>query len=187
MARHTMALAGVALALTLTARAAPAVAQDPKEVTRETVLTAKVESIDTRNRLLTFKNALGMLESVYAGPEHGAFDQLASGDTFTVRYRESIVVQVAPDAGSGPLVTDTTDEARQEATGDDVVLQQLKARGTIESIDRRTSTVVYKTPDGRRAMRAVQDPRLLEGLKPGDHVEVTLTRAQVISLDRRAP
>jgi hypothetical protein len=185
MTRPAMALAAATMALMATARAAPST-QAPKEVSRETVLTATVESLDTRNRLLTFRNAAGMLESVYAGPDQSVFDQLARGDVFTLRYRESIIVEVRADAGRGPLVTDTTDQARRDATGEDMVLQQLKSRVTIESIDRATSTVVYKTPDGRRAMRAVRDPRLLEGLKAGDHVEVTLTRAQAISLDRRA-
>jgi hypothetical protein len=51
---------------------------------------------------------------------------------------------------------------------------------------RRTSNwVTYKTADNRRVIRAVADPKLLDGLEPGDVIEVTLTRERVIELERR--
>jgi len=33
-------------------------------------------------------------------------------------------------------------------------------------------------------IRAVRDKRLLEGVKPGDRVEITLTRARAVSIAR---
>jgi hypothetical protein len=44
--------------------------------------------------------------------------------------------------------------------------------------------VVYHGADTRRVMRAIQDPALIEGLKPGDVVEITITRERAISLAR---
>jgi hypothetical protein len=64
------------------------------------------------------------------------------------------------------------------------VIQQLKAACTVESIDRTQNLIVYKTADNRRVVRAVIDPRLLDGLKPGDVIEVTYTRERAIDLKR---
>jgi hypothetical protein len=44
--------------------------------------------------------------------------------------------------------------------------------------------VVYMGGDNRRVQRQVGDPRLLEGLKAGDVVEITYTRARAIGLQR---
>ena len=54
-----------------------------------------------------------------------------------------------------------------------------------DRIDRTTNWVTYKTADNRRTVRAVMDPQLLDGLKAGDVIEVTLTRERVIDLQRR--
>ena len=85
------------------------------------------------------------------------------------------------------LLADTTAEAAKQPreAADPKVTQQLRAVVTIESIDRTTHSVIYKTADNRRIVRAVLDPRLLDDLKPGDVVEVTLTRERVIELQRQ--
>ena len=85
------------------------------------------------------------------------------------------------------LPTDTTAEAAKQPreAADPKVTQQLRTVVTIESIDRTTHSVIYKTADNRRIVRAVLDPRLLDDLKPGDVVEVTLTRERVIELQRQ--
>jgi hypothetical protein len=44
--------------------------------------------------------------------------------------------------------------------------------------------VTYRTHDNRRVVRAVTDKRLLEGVHPGDRVEVTLTRDRAVSIER---
>jgi hypothetical protein len=55
---------------------------------------------------------------------------------------------------------------------------------TIEEINVRDRLVIYRTHDNMKAMRAVEDPRLLDGLKHGDRVDVTLTRARAISVEQ---
>ena len=44
--------------------------------------------------------------------------------------------------------------------------------------------VVYKTADNMRATRGVLNPHLLDGLKPGDVVEITYTRERAVDLQR---
>jgi Cu/Ag efflux protein CusF len=64
------------------------------------------------------------------------------------------------------------------------VLQQLKAVVRVESVDTATQIITYKTADNRNVMRQVSDPRLLEGLKRGDTIEITYTRERAIELTR---
>jgi hypothetical protein len=165
----------------------PAATQEPKTSVRESVSVAgTVDRIERSTRILTLRGDQGILQSVYVPPEFTLFDELKPGDTVIARIRESIIVSARP--GLKPqLTTDTTADAAKEPRGatDPKLLQQLKAVVTIESVDPATAVVTYKTADNRRLIRAVMDPRLLEGLKPGDVVEVTLTRERVVELRRQ--
>jgi len=159
----------------------PAAAQEPKVSVREVVtLAGTVDRIDRGSRTLTVQVDNSFKQSLYVPPEFKVFDELKPGDRIVTRIRESVVVSARP--GLKPqLPADTTPEAAKKAQ----LAQQLTAVVTIESIDRTTNLVTYKTADNRRIIRAVADPRLLDGLKPGDVIEVTLTRERVLELERR--
>lgn len=160
---------------------APAPAQAPNVVTRESTVTGTVASVQRSTRVVTFRKESNVLESVYVDPNVAAFDDLKVGDVVTVRYVESVVVQVRRDAKlSEPR--DTTNEARK--TGESVI-QQVKAVVTIEDIDSQRLFVSYRTQDGVRARRAVTDKRLLEGIRPGDRIEITLTRERAVDIKRK--
>jgi Cu/Ag efflux protein CusF len=149
------------------------VAQAPNVVTRESTTTATVEKIEKSTRVVTLRG------EVYAEPSIKAFDALKRGDVVTVRYAESVVVQVRRDAKLAD-VRDSTDEAKKT---NGHVIHQLRAVVTIEDIDSQGLTVTYRTSDGRKMMHVVQDKKLLDGLHAGDHIEVTLTRERALSID----
>jgi hypothetical protein len=159
----------------------PAQAQSPNVVTREGTSTATVERIEKSSRLLTLRAPENMMQTVYVDPAVKEFNDLKVGDVITIRYLESVVVQVRPGAAlSGPR--DTTEEARN-AGGENVVGQQ-KVIVTIDSIDSQGQVIVYRTADGMKAARYVADKRLVQGLRAGDRVEVTLTRERAVSIER---
>lgn len=163
----------------------PAAAQEPRATAREIVaVTARVERIDVFSRSLSLETADGIGHTVYVGPELEVFRELKIGDNVLVRIVESVIVEARPGAKTTGIV-DTTAAAKkapEAAHGD--VLQQLKAVVTIESVDSPTQMVVYMGGDNRRVQRQVGDLRLLEGLKAGDVVEITYTRARAIGLQR---
>jgi len=169
--------------LTLALTAAAAWAQEPKQVTRESSLTATVNRIDRFTRTVTLKTVDGIEQTVLVGPEIQAFDELQRGDTVTVRFTDSVIVQVRPGAKPGPPV-ETTAEARKGSTRPGDVVKQVKMTVTIERIDPDGQSVVYRTDDNRMVRRYVQDKRLIEGLREGDRVEVTFTRERAISIER---
>jgi Cu/Ag efflux protein CusF len=179
-------LAAVAALSFVLLAAAAAGAQEPRVSTRDVAaVTARVERIDVFSRSLTLKTAEGISHVVYVGPELTVFSELKTGDNVLVRVVESIVVEARPGART-TVLTDTTAAAKkapEAAQGD--VLQQLKAVVTIESVDVPMQMVVYKGSDNRLVQRQVRDPRLLDGLKAGDVVEITYTRERALSLQRQ--
>ena len=79
-------------------------------------------------------------------------------------------------------VRDSTEEAKK--AGHSEVYQQMKTTVTIEEVDPQGLTVTYRSKDNSKHMRAVTDKRLLAGIRPGDRVEVTMTRERAVSIDR---
>jgi hypothetical protein len=171
--------------LTLAVALSPAgsgVAAQPNEVTREDTITATVDRIEKGPRLVTLKTPDNQYKTVHVEPGLKIFDDLKVGDTVTVRYAESTVVALKPQAKLSPP-RDTTEEARQ--AGKSNVVSQRKAVVTIEGIDSQRLFITFRWEDGSRMVRPVPEKRLLEGLRAGDRVEVTLTSERAISITRR--
>ena len=169
------------LMITLMSHAVGAQATAPKVVTTESTTTATVERIERSSRALTLRSGGNVFQTVYVDPSVKTFDDLKQGDIVTLRYAESIVVQVRPGAALSDL-KDSTAEAQK--AGNDQVFQQLKVVVKVESIDPQALSIEYRTKDNRKVLRSVADKRLLEGLHVGDQIEVTLTRERAIGIER---
>jgi Cu/Ag efflux protein CusF len=152
----------------------------PRSSTSESTVTAKVDRIDRFSRTLTLRRDNNVMQMITVDPSEKLFDELKTGDRVTVRYTDSVVVQVRPGA-SLSLPRDTTGDAQK---ANDQVVQQLKTIVTIDTIDPDGQYVIYRTEDGLKAMRAVADKKLLQGIRQGDRVEVTLTRERAVSIQR---
>ena len=165
----------------------PVFAQEPRTSVREiAALAGVVDRTDRTSRALTLIVANGVKETVYVAPDVKIFNELKSGDNVTVRVVESVIVAVRPDLKPNVPV-DTTAAAKKEsaAAGQGDVLQQLKAVVTVESVDLRAQTVTYVGGNNLRVIRAVADIGLIQGLKPGDVIEITYTRARAIDVQRK--
>ena len=159
-------------------------AQDPKTSVRTVAaLSGRVDRIDNATRSLILRVGDNSYQSVFVGPDVKVFNELKPGDNVTIRVQESVVVAMRPNTRPS-VISDTTAAAKKETPSSDV-MQQLKAVVTIESVDPSTSMIVYKTGDNRRVMRAVADPKLLEGLKANDVIEITYTRERAVEIERR--
>jgi len=162
-------------------------AQEPRTSVREVAtLVGTVDRVDRTSRMLTLRVAGATTETVYVAPDVKLFNDLKTGDRVTVRVIESVIVAARPDL-KPTVPVDTTAAAKKEsgAAGQGDVLQQLKAVVTIESVDPRAQTVTYMGGNNLRVVRAVADPTLIQGLKPGDVIEITYTRARAIELERK--
>ena len=162
-----------------------ALAQQPTGVMQQVYeVSGTVDRIDRAGRLVTVTADDGLQTPIYAGPDLPIFDQLARGDFVTIRYYDSYIVAATPGARMVPL-ENTTKEAQKLDTAEANIMQQLRLVVTIDAIDRATNLVTYHGVDNRRVLRAVQRPQLLEGLKVGDVVTITYTRARAASIQKR--
>lgn len=164
-----------ALALCATALAT---AQPPNVVTHETVTTARVEQIDQSARTVTLRTKDNTTQSLVVDPGIKEFDRLKVGDRVTVRWVESAVVQIR----RGAKLAETRDSTAEARKTDATIVQQLTAVVTVEDIDPQGLFITYRTADDRKMTRPVPDKKLVEGLRHGDRIEVTLTRARAISI-----
>ena len=109
------------------------------------------------------------------------FGRVFTDHMVTVRFTESVVVQVRPDAK--PTRLEDTTEAAQKAGNADV-LQQHKRIVIFEEVDSQ-GLLTYRTEDNQRGVHPVQSKELLKGLRRGDRIEVTLTLARAVSIEPR--
>jgi hypothetical protein len=156
-------------------------AQAPNVVTTETTVKATVDRIERSIRVVTLRQEGNVFQSLYVDPKVAGFDDLKVGDIVTVRYVESVIVRVRPGAALTDL-RDSTEEAKKAGKGD--VIQQQQATVTVEEVDPQGLSVTFRTKDNRRVLRHVNDKRLLAGIRPGDRVEVTMTRQRALSIER---
>ena len=165
--------------------AASSAQPQPATSVREFVsLSGTVERIDRSTRTLTLRTSSSTTQPIDVPPEVKLFDELRTGDRITVRISEQVILAVRPGAKPSEAVETTGTATSRDPSGKSQVIQQVKATVTIESVDRRQNVIVYTTSLNLRVTRAVADPRLLDGLKAGDVVEITYTRERAIDVQR---
>jgi Cu/Ag efflux protein CusF len=146
-------------------------------------LTAEITAIDHDARMITLEDDTGNVESLYVGPEIKRFSELKVGDKVTFRYYESLVSRIrksgeaAPSGSPGPTIVRGTG-AKPSGT----MSQQLNATVTVKAIDPRVNSVTVVLEDGRTMSFKVDDPKLIEGVKVGDKVDITYTAAVTITV-----
>jgi Cu/Ag efflux protein CusF len=146
-------------------------------------VTATIEAIDETNRLVTLKFDDGTVNTVMAGPEVRRFNELKVGDKVTFTYSESAIVQLRKAGTAAPASSEKEGIAR--GTGpkpSGMMAQQVTATVTVEAIDPALPSITVKTEDGSRVTYKVQDKKNLEGVTVGDRLEITFTRALMISV-----
>ena len=157
--------------------------QEPASLTRQVFEVAgQVDRVDHAGRTVTISSAGVISAPIYVGPDLAVFDNLNTGDIVIVKYYDSYIVELTPGErmrapeikNADALADQTTDSAR--------LIQQTTLVVTIDAIDVATASVTYHGFDNRRVFRVVQDRKLLEGLKVGDVVTITYTRAQAVSI-----
>jgi Cu/Ag efflux protein CusF len=171
------------LALAVAGTYSHAMAQKPVTQGAAITETATIVAIDSTNRLITLKDKDGIADTLVAGPEVKRFSELKVGDIVTFRYYESVVYAIqkpgdkAPAPAAGGLVRSTGPKPGGTLS------EQMTAVVTIEAIDAKITSVTIKTEDGSIMSFKIEDPKNLTGVKVGDKVQITYTRALAISVE----
>ena len=178
--RKTLAVLAVLVASPLLAAAEP-----PLTIVDTVVVNATIEAIDHDAHELTLVDGSGDSATVQLGPEIEGFDRLKVGDTVTFRYYESIAYAIrkpdqprVPPSRSGEAV----DERGQGPNPSATLSRQQTATLTIVSVDAEAPSLTVVTEDGRRLSFRPFQQADVERLEIGDLMDVTYTRALVISV-----
>jgi len=174
-------------ALILLLAALPGAALAQRAVTKSQTLheTATIQAIDQTSRAVTLRFKDGDEETFTAGPEIKRFNEFKVGDSVDMTYVASIVVQVQkPGASSAPAGT-TGEAAITRGRGPNpsgTMSAQVKMTVTVKSVDPAVPSITVVTDDGRTVTRKIEDKKNLEGVKPGDKLDITYTEAVLMSI-----
>jgi hypothetical protein len=171
-------------AAALLAVPALAFAQKPVVETQAIEMSATIEAIDHSERLITFKDKDGEVETIYVGPEVKRFSELKVGDTIKMKYYEStaFVVRKAGQPAPAPASGDTKVTPGTGAKPGVTASKQETATVTIKAIDAKAPSVTVLDENGKTASFRVEDPKNLKGVAVGDMVDITYTRAFVVGI-----
>jgi hypothetical protein len=164
--------------------AAPA--EQPKVVKERTaVMTATVTAIDLQKRMVTLKGPKGEVRTIKVGEEAVNLPQLKVGDLVTVKYYESLAVEVMKPgtaSGAGEKTAIVRNKPGEMPGG--MAAQQSTVTATVMAIDKKKSTLTLKGPEGNTVVAKVQDPKNLDKVKVGDELMITYTEALAISVEK---
>jgi hypothetical protein len=183
-------------AMILATAAAAAPAQDPKPAPitvlkdaspvmygRSAKVKAVVEAVDLPARHVTIKGPRGRPVTMRVEPRVRNLADIAVGDEVTVRYLESVGVEVRK-AEEGESLPAPEIVMQGDATADGAAAPvRLSVIANVESVGAREKTLVLKDDEGQYYDLYVRDDKLLASLMPGDRVFASYTEAAVVSID----
>jgi len=149
-------------------------------------VTATVQAIDHKTRMVTLLGPDGETVTVKAGPDVRNLDQVKKGDQVTMVLYEAVAYEVKKKGTAEPGVAEAADVARAPVGSKPAALgaSAVTVTATITAIDKKTNTVKLKGPEGNVVSVKVKDPSRLDNVKVGDLVEITYTQAVAIAVDK---
>jgi Cu/Ag efflux protein CusF len=167
--------AGVAGAQSKSAAKAPVVKQNKVQET------ATITKIDQGTRSVTLRAENGDEDTFVVGPEVKRLNELKVGDTITATYYESLVFQVRkPDQPAATTGTTLAGGKLKDVPGG-ALAAQATTTVTVKSVDVNSGSITVTADDGRTMTRKVADKKNLEGVSPGDKIDITYSQAMMIA------
>ena len=171
-------------ALALVAASQLAQAQQPVTRTNTVKATATIVAIDSTLRIVTLRTANGEEDSLAVAPDVKRFNELKVGDRINITFVESAVVTVQPP-GTAPKPS-TVGAGITPGSGKSpsaTASAQLTTTVGVKAIDPSVPSITVSTADGRTVTRKIENKKNLEGIKVGDKLDITYTRAILMSAE----
>jgi len=164
--------------------AAPA--EQPRVVKeRAAVMTATVQAIDLNTRIVTLKGPKGEVRDIKVGEEAVNLPQVKVGDLVTVKYYESLAIEVIkPGTVSGAGEKSAIVRAKPGEMPGGMAARQSTVTATVTAIDKKKGTISLKGPEGKTVVAKAEDPKNLDKVKVGDELMITYTEALAISVEK---
>jgi hypothetical protein len=145
--------------------------------------TATITAIDKGSRAVTLQAANGDRKTFTVGPAVTRFNQLKVGDVIRATYYESLVLQLRkPGAAVAPSTSTSTAERLKDRPGGVVAMQETTAV-TVKAVDTNVPSLTVVTAAGLTETWKIADRKNLEGVAPGDRIEMTYTKGVVVAAE----
>jgi Cu/Ag efflux protein CusF len=146
--------------------------------------TATIQAIDTTARRITLRSDKGEEDTYTVGPEVARFNEFKVGDKVKMTYYESIVYQVRKPGDTANVAEDAAafNRARSARPAGTIATQE-KRTVSVKTVDPAGPSITVTTEDGRTVTRKIENKKNLEGVKPGDRIDITYTQALITSVE----
>jgi len=175
-------LAGCSSKKKTTAVSQTAVTPAPKPGFAEQIdakLSARVQAISRKNRILTLKFPDDKVAKVKVGPEVRNFSEIGVGDTISVEFRDQVEVYVAgPDGKPAWNEVEEIKKAPKGTKPGAAIIRAYEYSAKVTDIDYATRKVKLKGPGGK-VVQVTGGPEVkrFNEIKPGDTVVARLIEA----------
>lgn len=171
----TFLMLGVALLLPVRMQAAETLTQ------QFNTLSAKVTKIDKSTHTLTLLNDRNETRVIQVDPAQVRnFDNIKVGDNVVIRERQSVALSFEKPSPGAAMTAERAPAGSRPGVSVEGT-ETIKAE--IIGIDKANNLVSLKGPEGNVVRVLAKDPSRLEGLKIGEKVWATYTKAMAISVD----
>ena len=159
--------------------------QGGKTVTKQNQVTATatIKAIDQATRSVTLRAENGDEDTFTVGPEVARFNELKVGDMIKATYYESLVLQVRKPGAAAPSSGAVAGAGRLKDAPGGAMGGQQTATVTVKAVDVNVPSITVVTGDGRTLTRKIADKKNLEGVSPGDRIDITYSQAVVVSAE----
>jgi Cu/Ag efflux protein CusF len=175
-----------ALAFAQNAPAAGVVVQKEKGAVRgaqSIVVEGAISAIDQESRRLTIKGGGGNEVSLVAGPEVKNFAQLKVGDIVTLKFIQSLALELKKGGKALRERVESSDTVRS-APGEKPMggeASSVRVVADVTAVNRKTGVVSLRGPERTLDLK-VRDQAMLKDIAVGDQVEANYVEATVISV-----
>jgi hypothetical protein len=161
--------------------------EDRVERSQSVAITAVVEDIDLKKRLVTLRGPEGKTTTITVDESVQNLPQVRKGDQVRVEYYESIAFQLAKpgEAKVGDAaVAEGLERSKPGEKPGGIGARAITIVTRVEAIDKANGTVTLRGPEGRVETIKAQNPANLDKIKVGDTIEITYAQAVAISVEK---
>ena len=163
-------------------------AAQAREAENQVTVEGTVEAVDHANRTVTLRLKDGKVVTLDVPKEAMRFNQVKVGDPVIASYYNRVSIRLKP-AGEPPVnrIDEPQTVGNPGSLPGATTLRQRVTTVTITGWDPVNKIVSFTGPTGTaysRALLDTTDPKIVEGLKVGDRVDVTRTEAVTVSVSQ---
>lgn len=149
---------------------------------------AKVEKIDQKSRKVTLLGYDGARETLTVGDEVKNLPQVKKGDEVVVTYFRAVAFEVLAKGAKAeaPTVAAGVAAAEEGQMPGALAAEVTTLVVDVVKLDPEKSTAVVRGPEGNTVSLDIQNPAVFDKVKVGDKVEIRMTEAMAVDVQRPA-